>query len=322
MGSKNITIHFFMGKNKTKNEFVEDANLKHSYKYNYDKVDYKTNKDKVLIICPEHGGFMQRPDKHLQGNGCPYCQNNIHKTFDEFIKQSKEVHGDKYDYSKVKYVNNKTKVCIICPEHGEFWQLPKNHIHRKQGCPKCANVATSERCRLTTEDFIIKAKEIHDDKYDYSKVNYLNMKTKVLIVCNVHGEFWQTPTHHITMKCGCPKCNRSHLEYEVENLLYQNNVKFEYQKRFKWLGKQSLDFYLPEYNIAIECQGRQHFESVDYFGGEDRFQKQLELDKLKKLLCDKNNINLIYYTDFIDANQDMIKTKEKLIKTIFKKKDL
>ena len=313
---------FFMGKRKTKEEFIKEANLKHCHKYNYNKIDYKNNKIKIIINCPIHGDFLQRPDKHLQGNGCPYCQKNINKTTLDFIKESKEVHGEKYDYSKVEYINNKTKVCIICKEHGEFWQLPKNHIHRKQGCPKCANIAVGKRCKLTKLSFIDKANQVHNYKYDYSKVEYVNMKCKIQIICPEHGEFWQIPTHHITMKCGCPKCNRSHLEEKIENFLTENNIKFEYQKKFKWLNRQSLDFYLPEYNIAIECQGEQHFKAIDYFGGNNRFQKQLKLDKKKKELCIKNNINLLYYTNFDKSNKDNIKTIDDLLKIILSKKDL
>ena len=311
-----------MGKRKTKEDFIKEANLKHCNKYNYNKVEYKNNKIKIIITCPIHGDFLQRPDKHLQGNGCPYCQNNINKTTNEFINEAIQVHGDKYDYSKVEYINNKTKVCIICPEHGEFWQIPKNHIHRGQGCPKCANIATGNRCKLNKLSFINKANQIHNYKYDYSKIDYVNMKSKILIICPEHGEFWQIPTHHISMKCGCPKCNRSHLEEKIERVLIENNINFEYQKRFKWLNRQSLDFYLPEYNIAIECQGEQHFKSIDYFGGKSRFQKQLKLDKQKKELCDKNNINLLYYTDFNKSDKDIIKTIDELLNIILKKKDL
>ena len=311
-----------MKKSKTKEEFINDANLKHCNKYNYNKVVYKNNKEKIIITCPIHGDFLQRPDKHLQGNGCPYCQNNTHKTKEEFVEESQKAHGDKYDYSKVNYVNNHTKVCIICPEHGEFWQIPKNHIYRKHGCPKCASDKNGKRCRLTTEEFIHKAKEIHGEKYDYSKIDYINMKSKVSIICPEHGEFFQTPSHHIIMKCGCPKCNRSHLEEETENILTENNIQFNYQKRFKWLGRQSLDFYLPEYNIAIECQGEQHFKPKDFFGGEEEFERRIHLDRQKKELCNKHNVKLIYYTDFMGCDENNIKTAKELIETIFNKKDL
>ena len=308
-----------MGKRKTKEDFIKEANLKHCNKYNYNKVEYKNNKIKIIITCPIHGDFLQRPDKHLQGNGCPYCQNNINKTTNEFINEAIQVHGDKYDYSKVEYINNKTKVCIICPEHGEFWQIPKNHIHRGQGCPICANIATGNRCKLNKLSFINKANQIHNYKYDYSKIDYVNMKSKILIICPEHGEFWQIPTHHISMKCGCPKCNRSHLEEKIERVLIENNINFEYQKRFKWLNRQSLDFYLPEYNIGIECQGIQHFKPVDFFGGLKGFAIQLERDDKKNNKCNENNIQIFYYSDK-QYNEEIITNKQVLIEKILKYK--
>ena len=107
------------------------------------------------------------------------------KTKDEFIKEATEKHEGKYDYSKVDYVNNKTKVCIICPEHehGEFWQTPNSHL-QGVGCPKCSGNYTP-----TKEEWIAKACEIHGDKYNYSKVNYVNCMSKVCILCKEHGEF-------------------------------------------------------------------------------------------------------------------------------------
>ena len=118
-------------------------------------------------------------------------------TTEDFIKKAKEIHGDKYDYSKVEYVNPKTNVCIICSKHGEFWQKPYNHLSGS-GCPECI------RHTWTTEDFIKKAKEIHGDKYDYSKVEFINTRTKVCIICHdldrngkEIGEFWQLPLEHL-----------------------------------------------------------------------------------------------------------------------------
>ena len=110
------------------------------------------------------------------------------KTTEQFIAESKQIHKDKYDYSKSEYVNARTKVCIICPEHGEFWQLPSLHINQKCGCPECNG--TKKR---TNEDFIREAKKIHGNKYDYSKVTYNNVNEKICIICPKHGEFWQTP---------------------------------------------------------------------------------------------------------------------------------
>ena len=121
-----------------------------------------------------------------------------------FIEKAREIHGNKYNYSKVEYVNSKTKVCIICPEHGEFWQRPSHHLDG-HGCTICAIKKTVLRCRSNTKDFIEKATKIHINKYDYSKVEYVNNHTKVCIICPEHGEFWQLPSNHLRGE-GCIKC--------------------------------------------------------------------------------------------------------------------
>ena len=130
-------------------------------------------------------------------------------TTEEFIAKAKAVHGNRYDYSKVKYVDSKTKVCIICKEHGEFWQQPSNHLHGIR-CPQCGKEARRAMRTLPAEDFFISAKAVHGDKYDYSRVKYVNKKTKVCIVCPVHGEFWQSPQKHLLGQ-GCEKCFRKSL---------------------------------------------------------------------------------------------------------------
>ena len=275
--------------------FITEAKKVHGDKYDYSKVEYISNDTKVCIICPKHGEFWQRPHSHLSGANCPKCshQSYLHTT-ESFIEEARKVHGDKYDYSKVEYVNSHTKVCIICPKHGEFWQLATNHL-RKRGCPKCKAEETYKRQVSSKEEFIEKARKVHGDKYDYSKVEYINNKTKVCIICPKHGEFWQTPNHHLKGK-GCSKCNDSKLEKSVENELIKKNISFEKGKHFKWLGKQHLDFYLLEYNIAIECQGGQHFSKYRFEKTVEKLNLRIERDSLKNKLCKKENVKLIYFT--------------------------
>ena len=127
-------------------------------------------------------------------------------TTEEFIKKAREVHGDKYNYSKVEYVNSTTKVCIICPKHGEFWQRPNLHLQKK-GCPKCGRARIATSSSKSPEQFLQDAKKIHGTKYDYSKTEYVNWQTKVVIICPIHGEFSQSPSSHIHGN-GCPKCGK------------------------------------------------------------------------------------------------------------------
>ena len=192
------------GRNKTTEDFIKKAREVHGDKYDYSKVEYVNATTKVCIICPEHGEFWQEAFSHLSGCGCPICSGNIKSSTEEFIKKAREAHGDKYNYSKVEYTNASTKVCIICPEHGEFWQTPNGHLGGA-GCPKCANEKNGEKRRQTLENFITCARKIHGNKYNYAKVNYKNRDTKVCIICPEHGEFWQRPAGHLS-GAGCPKC--------------------------------------------------------------------------------------------------------------------
>lgn len=192
-----------MSKRKTKEDFIREARLIHGDKYDYSKVQYVNNREKVCIVCPEHGEFYQSPTKHLSGQGCPFCSSTKKGDADRFIAEAKKIHGNRYDYSKVVYVNNREKVCIICPEHGEFWQDPHNHLKGK-GCPVCGKNKSKPQ-KYTTESFIQKATEIHEGKYDYSKTVYSGMDSKVNIICPIHGEFWQLPYLHIN-GAGCPEC--------------------------------------------------------------------------------------------------------------------
>ena len=123
-------------------EFIEKAKKIHGDKYDYNKTFFKNNQTKLIITCPIHGDFEQYPYHHLRGSGCKQCGfDKIHNakkdSVEIFIEKAKKIHGDKYDYSKVEYANTDTKVCIICPEHGEFWQSPSNHL-QGQGCKQCS----------------------------------------------------------------------------------------------------------------------------------------------------------------------------------------
>lgn len=305
-------------KKYTTESFIEKSKKVHGEKYDYSKVEYVNSNTKVCIICPEHGEFYITPGNFLYGQGCRLCgiderKNKRSCSYNDFIKKAIEVHGNKYDYSKVEYINCDTKICIVCPTHGEFYQTPYHHINEKNGCPKCAN-----NVKYTNEEFIEKARKIHGNKYDYSKLEYEGSLKKVCIICPEHGEFWMEPSHHL-LHMGCPKCSTKRLEKEVENALIKNNIKYIWQannKTFKWLNKQSLDFYLPEHNIAIECQGEQHFRPKAFFGGEKRFAEQLERDKRKNNLCTIHNIKLIYFTHEKNTLYECINSVDKLLTII------
>lgn len=184
----------------TTEEFIARAKTVHGGKYDYSETSYTNSYTKVNIICRVHGLFSQNSHHHLAGHGCTYCGNNITKSRDEFVKQAIDVHGDRYDYSLVDYVNNIGKVKIVCREHGVFEQAPVNHTRQSQGCPHCAGIMP-----VTTEQFIKRAKEKHSNKYDYTKVRCERSSQCVVITCPVHGDFRQSANSHLCGS-GCNKC--------------------------------------------------------------------------------------------------------------------
>ena len=273
-------------------KFISEAEIIHKGKYDYSKVEYVNIDSKVCIICPEHGEFWQTPYSHLKGQGCRQCVGTAPHTNETFINKALLIHKGKYDYSLVNYVNNHTKVSIICPLHGEFQQTP--HIHlRGCGCYLCNGTPQKSR-----EQFINEAKNIHGNKYDYRKVEYTSTHDKVCIICPIHGEFYQEAKSHI-LGAGCPHCKDSTLEKEVREALELNGISYQAQHKFSWLKwkkQMSVDFYLPSHNVVIECQGGQHFEPIDHFGGEPRFVLTKQQDRHKREECEKRGLTVIYYS--------------------------
>lgn len=183
--------------------FIEKAKVKHGEVYDYSKVEYVDSRTPVIITCRVHGEFSQKPANHLFGQGCPKCRAGGRLSNTTFIEKAKAKHGDKYDYTKTEYVHSDKKVIVTCKKHGDFTVVPRNHLgNAKLGCPKCADRGRTNNSAL----FIEKAKAKHGDKYDYTKVRYVNNKTPVTITCRTHGDFEQTPQGHLASNDPCNKC--------------------------------------------------------------------------------------------------------------------
>ena len=292
--------------------FIEKSQRIHKNYYDYSKVDYVNSKTKVCIICPEHGEFWQKPNLHLSGKGCPKC-GRIKTTIahaltkEEFVDKVSKLYNNKYDYSKANYINNHIKVCIICPIHGEFWQEHKTHLEG-HACPKCSFNIPS------TLEFIEKANNIHNNRYSYSKTKYINAKTKVIITCHKHGDFEQTPDHHLKGQ-GCPICKASKGELEIDKILTKYNIKFLKEHTLKHTINNRnvrVDFMLKYKKkvYIIEYNGIQHYQPIEYFGGQKAFELQVIRDKGLRVLCKEHCVNLIeipYTLPLEDIEQELIK---------------
>jgi hypothetical protein len=191
----------------TNDNFIKKAQEVHGNKYDYSKVIYNKNNINIIIICKEHGEFEQQPRNHLMGKGCSKCAGNYKYQHNDFIIKAQEIHGDKYDYSKSLYNGMYNNIIIICKKHGEFTQLPTTHINKGCGCIECGKEKISDMFKSNSDEFISKAKEIHGNKYDYSKVNYNFSNEIVTIICKEHGDFNIIPNSHLRGS-GCFECGK------------------------------------------------------------------------------------------------------------------
>ena len=273
--------------NRNKNKFKNQKHVLkkfekiHGDRYDYSKVDYKGSNTKVSIICKQHGVFKQTPHSHSNGNGCPKCGNDKTSTLSsrkkKFFSESIEVHGDRYDYSKVDYKRSHDKVEIICDKHGSFHQTPTSHLGGN-GCPKCAGEKNRERCLKTHKNVIDDFKVIHGNLYDYSKVYYNGNTTPIEIICEKHGSFHQLPNNHLKGS-GCPKCvgNISKLETDLKSTI-ENSLCMEFEGNVRGLipskPKYEIDMVNTKNMISIEFNGIYWHQIKDNKNNRDLFKAE------------------------------------------------
>lgn len=276
--------------------FIKKAVWRHGDKYDYTYVVYENSTTGVLIMCPAHGAFIQKPSKHLYGRGCPQCgvdqrATKQRRSKEDFVALAKGVHGDRYDYSESDYQNVDQKVKIICPEHGEFYQTPHAHIFRKYKCIKCSTQENADRNRKTLDEFLEQAKEVHGDVYDYSMVEYKTTHDKVKIICPKHGIFEQVAKSHLNghmcYDCAAQFRGWTHTQpvyrsYELESNLYiikmvskENKEQFikiglslSPENRHKQIANESGYDVINLYNLTGKGRGLYETEREVLFYGD------------------------------------------------------
>ncbi len=236
--------------------FIHRAKETHGDKYDYGNSVYTIVREKLEIVCPEHGAFWQKPDNHIRGDGCPACANVKPVTSQEFIDRARKTHGDRYEYYPLTFVNQRTKTKIRCKIHGIFRQRPYSHA-RGEGCPACAGTKP-----LTTSVFIRRAKSVHGDTYDYECTEYKKISTNVTIRCRIHGYFEQLPIVHL--KGGnCPKCSRKFrytIDHFIEKATSVHGDRYDYSR---------VEFIDRETPVKIGCKKHGFFEQLprNHVGG-------------------------------------------------------
>ena len=283
-------------KNLSKKEIIERIRKRFGDEYDLSQLLWNRKERTIQVGCKTHGFFRRNLENFIKSKGCAKCNNQAKLDQDDFVRRCTEIFGGKYSYDKTVYDGNRKKVIITCPIHGDFEMIAGQHL-KKSECPKCVGVHNH-----TTEEWVVQVNIVHNNKYTYDKTDYTIGKDKVTITCPLHGDFEQTASTHLSGS-GCPTCRSSKGERQIsayfdnKNLIYSQEHTFEDCKHKSYLR---YDFYLEDYNLLIEYHGIQHYEAVDFYGGEEQLKHRQKRDIIKEQYAKDNNINLLVipYTDY------------------------
>lgn len=320
-------------------EFIKKSKEVWGNKYDYSLVEYKNMKTKIKLICENNHIFNITPDNHLRLRGCIYCSNKVNLVIDKdsFVEKSNKIHNSKYDYSLFDYKDSTTKNKIICNIHGVFEQTPNTHMSGS-GCRSCY----IDSLKSNTDYFIERSYQIHAKKYDYSLVRYTNNRTRVKIVCSIHGIFEQTPSIHL-MGSGCKKCMIDNLSIgfeefkrrsiEIHGNIYEYDASSYKNLKFKTTlichkhgsFKVIADNHLSKKRGCAKCSNnisKLEKEWLDNIGIEEKY-RQYRVNVGKKLYkvdgySPINNIVYEFYGDFFHGNPN--KYNKDSINPLLKKK--
>lgn len=245
-------------------ERVKKAGLWNEYIFT--DAHYVANDVPVKVICRKHGAFMMSPVHLWEGRGCPKCSHEKKAQeqamgLEEFVRREREKFGDKFDLSKVVYVNEHTKITLGCPIHGEIQMTPQSHLGSKTGCVYCGRESTGESIADDDETFKEKCRKKWGDTYILDDIHYTRSKDIIYPICRKHGPF-AINGNNFLQGHGCPKCMNPHPQWEQEINDYVVSIGIDDATPDRSvLGRQEIDIFSPKYMIGFECDGlRWHCE--------------------------------------------------------------
>ena len=293
---------------KTTEQFIGEAKAVWGNRLIFDKVEYRSAHEKVVVICPEHGEFMAEPNEILRGHGCPTCGNirnsmRLRLTQDEFMEKARKIHGDTYDLSRAVYVKTDEKIIVGCRKHGWF-EITPNSFLSGQGCRKCGFERTSKALSVSKEEFFDRCMDVHNNKYTYVESTFTGMSDKMKVICPIHGEFEQNARTHM-LGYGCPKCghNLSKSENEIYDFIVgklgEGKVISRDREEIKPL---ELDIYIPSLKVAVEYNG--------LIWHSNKFSDDKTRQFRKTQICEKKGIRLIQvFEDEYMSNRQLVLDK-------------
>lgn len=294
--------YFIINNMQTTENIIKKSKLLHGDMFSYDKTIYINATSKVEFYCNKHKiYFKQYLCAHFRSKtstGCKLCIKEkfikaVSKTTDDFIKRSIAIHDTKYNYDKTNYINNKTKVIIFCNKCKQHFKQAPNHHLRGNNCP-CYK-------KITQEEFIERANKIHNNKYIYDYVKYINSNTKIKILCKEHGFFMMLPNNHLSGKNKCPQCT-SYISNNETKWLNEQNIPKENRNKFLTLDniKINVDGLDPLNKIVWEMYGCYHHGDPRFFAPKDinkrrncTFQELYEKTLFREQLLLKYNYKII-----------------------------
>lgn len=291
------------GVKKTHKQYVEDVATVNP---NIDVLGvYVNSSTKILHRCKIDGyEWMVKPNDILNGYGCPRCSGNERYTQEEYVKRVASI---AYNIEVIgTYIDNKTKILHKCKIDGYEWYAVPNNILNGHGCPVCGGVK-----RRTHEEYVVEVALINRDIEVVGR--YVNAHTSVLHKCKLDGCEWAATPSNILRGVGCPKCNQSKGEKTISAWLDKNNILYKPQETFDGCRDKRLlrfDFHLLDYGILIEYNGKQHYEPVEFFGGQKGFEARVRRDRIKVEYCKNNNIPLIVIPYYADIYEELDKLYE------------
>ena len=297
-----------MSKKKAHEEYIFELSIKNPTVEVVGKyIDANT---KIMHRCLIHDICWETtPSRALQGVGCEMCKKERFrkakcKTHSRYVEEVSMVNPNIEVVEE--YVDATTPIKHYCIKHDIYWNaLPDNILHG-HGCVECGKEKIGDKNRKTYEQYIEELKTLNSNIIVIGV--YINALTPILHKCLIDGYEWYASPANILFGTGCPKCNESKGEKHISKWLDNNNIQYISQKTFKDCKNERclpFDFYLPEYNLAIEYQGEQHYRPIDYFGGKENFEAQQKRDNIKRDYCKNNNINMLEIPYYKNVEEEL-----------------
>lgn len=285
------------GKKKTQEEFIQQV-----HKYHPEFIilsEYEGSFAKVEVLCKKCGmKFSSIGSSLSSGKGCKVCQHNPHRLSIEEIEKRLHKNNPNIEIIEGSYKTQRSKLKFKCKIDEHEWVTTSGDvINGRRGCPECKKRTLREFYIDSHENFINKITKINPDIEILSIYNGVMSPIKCrCLKCNFE---WETVCANLLYsESGCPNCSSSKGERKIKNILDESHIQYTPQKSF--VDNKSpkgrtmpYDFFLPEYNLLIEYQGKQHYISQDFFGGDETFEYQQMKDNLKRKYAEINNYNYL-----------------------------